>query len=102
MRPAATTLLLGLMRKELIRPHAVGDEDGFRFRHALIRDAAYEGDAEGRSAQSSTSGTRTGSKRDRQRDFIVGYHLEQAVQLRRELAAADESTARLALEPEVC
>ena len=33
--------LAALVRKELIRPHEA-IEDAFRFRHMLIRDAAYE------------------------------------------------------------
>src|SRR5581483_11638714 len=39
-RPAGS-LLFGLVRKELIRPHEAID-DTFWFRHMLIRDAAYE------------------------------------------------------------
>ena len=36
--------LTGLVRKELIRPHpaTIRDDDAFRFRHLLIRDAAYD------------------------------------------------------------
>ena len=72
------------MRKEFIRPHAVGEDDRFRFRHALIRDAAYEAMPkalradfhERHAAWLEGAGSR---------DFIVGYHLEQAVNLRREL-----------------
>jgi len=35
----------GLVRKELIRPHppTLRDDEAFRFRHLLIRDAAYDG-----------------------------------------------------------
>ena len=37
--------LAGLVRKELIRPHSADDRGrrAFRFRHLLIRDAAYDG-----------------------------------------------------------
>ena len=37
--------LLGLVRRELVEPavSSIPGEDGFRFRHALIRDAAYAG-----------------------------------------------------------
>ena len=40
--------LLGLVRRELVEPavSSIPGEDGFRFRHALIRDAAYAGDPE--------------------------------------------------------
>ena len=46
-RPCATTssrISTTLVRKELIRstPSTFPDDDGFRFRHLLIRDAAYE------------------------------------------------------------
>ena len=36
--------LLALIRKQLITPNGLGldGEDAFRFRHVLIRDAAYE------------------------------------------------------------
>jgi class 3 adenylate cyclase/tetratricopeptide (TPR) repeat protein len=97
LRPRVSTLLLGLMRKELVRPHAVGDEDGFRFHHALIRDAAYDGmpkrlraDLHERHANWLEAGEH--------QDFIVGHHLEQAVHLRRQLALSDGRTQELALK----
>src|SRR6059058_1965170 len=42
-RAQVAATLLSLTRKELVRPDHSGfaDDDGFRFRHALIRDAAY-------------------------------------------------------------
>ncbi len=41
--PQVTTRLTALVRKELVRPDKpqLPDEDAFRFRHLLIRDAAY-------------------------------------------------------------
>jgi predicted ATPase len=43
--PRLTTRLTALVRKELIRPDrpVFAGEDAFRFRHLLMRDAAYEG-----------------------------------------------------------
>ena len=43
-RPAVGGHLLALVRKELVRPDrsSLPGEDAFRFRHLLIRDAAYE------------------------------------------------------------
>src|SRR5262249_60601240 len=43
LRPHVPTRLLALARKELIRPDRAefAGEDAFRFRHLLIRDAAY-------------------------------------------------------------
>ena len=95
LRPVATTVLLGLMRKELIRPHAVGDEDGFRFRHALIKDAAYRAMPKGLRADLHEQHANWLEAGD-DREVIVGYHLEQAVHLRRELGLHDQSTSELA------
>jgi predicted ATPase len=43
--PQVTPRLAALVREGLIEPHApqVPDDDAFRFRHLLIRDAAYGG-----------------------------------------------------------
>src|SRR5205814_10614394 len=44
LRPDVGTYLLGLVRKDLVRPDrsTFAGEDTFRFRHLLIRDAAYQ------------------------------------------------------------
>jgi class 3 adenylate cyclase/tetratricopeptide (TPR) repeat protein len=44
LRPSVRGYLTGLVRKELIRPDrpSIEGEDAFRFRHLLIRDAAYQ------------------------------------------------------------
>ncbi|HUP31472.1 MAG TPA: adenylate/guanylate cyclase domain-containing protein [Gaiellaceae bacterium] len=96
LRPGAAAILLGLARKALIRPHSAASEDGFRFRHALIRDAAYDAvpkrlrkrlhvrHAEWLQAHSAEP-------------VIVGYHLEQAVVLQRELGHDDPATVELAV-----
>ena len=69
--------LAALVRKELIRPHEA-IEDTFRFRHMLVRDAAYERiPKELRSElHERFSGWLEG--RGDEFDEIVGYHLEQA------------------------
>ena len=69
--------LATLVRKELIRPHEV-IEDAFRFRHMLIRDAAYE-----RITKELRSGLHERfadwlDGRGEEFEEIVGYHLEQA------------------------
>jgi class 3 adenylate cyclase/tetratricopeptide (TPR) repeat protein len=82
--------LLPLVRKELVRPSAAmlpGDE-AFRFRHLLIRDAAY--DALPKSARADLHERFAAWVGERAPDLveldeIVGYHLEQAVLYRREL-----------------
>ena len=93
--------LLGLVRRELVEPAAstIPGEDGFRFRHVLIRDAAYASAPKGRRADHherlvdwlTAAGAGT-----EELDEILGYHLEQAHHLRRELAPADERTRGLA------
>jgi hypothetical protein len=47
LRPQVRPRLLALARKELTRPDRAesAGEDAFRFRHLLIRDAAYQDDA---------------------------------------------------------
>jgi class 3 adenylate cyclase/tetratricopeptide (TPR) repeat protein len=90
--------LRALVRKDLIRPtHA--DEDRLCFRHQLIRDAAY--DAMPKQVRA-TLHERFADRLDTHRsarpviDEMLGYHLERAVLLRRELGAADAATAQLA------
>jgi class 3 adenylate cyclase len=88
--------LLGLVRKELVRPYAVGEDDRFRFRHGLIRDAAYDAMPKGLRAELHERHA-AWLEEAGNREVIIGYHLEQAVHLRRELALYDDSTERLAL-----
>jgi class 3 adenylate cyclase/tetratricopeptide (TPR) repeat protein len=85
-----------LVRKELIRPDRpiLAGEEGYRFQHLLIRDAAYAGipkevrsDLHERFAGlvEEAAGERLSEVEE-----IVGYHLEQAFRYRRELRAVDE------------
>jgi class 3 adenylate cyclase/tetratricopeptide (TPR) repeat protein len=95
-----TPRLAALVRKELIRPdkaHVPG-EDGFRFRHLLIRDAAYDGLP--KSARAELHERFGAWLDDRGRELVeldelVGYHLEQAYRYRRELGLDDESAREL-------
>jgi len=82
--------LTALVRKDLLRPERaqlIGD-DGYRFRHLLIRDAAYEALPK---AIRADLHERFASWLQRhggdlvELDEIVGYHLEQAVGYRSEL-----------------
>jgi predicted ATPase len=83
-----------LVRRELIRPHAAEFEDEtYRFRHILIRDAAYEAmpkevraDLHERFAAWLEQAT---GERIREYEEIVGYHLEQAYAFRAELGPVD-------------
>jgi class 3 adenylate cyclase/tetratricopeptide (TPR) repeat protein len=94
--------LLGLVRKELIRPDRSGlaQGDAFRFRHMLIRDAAYEGlpKAERAELHELFAGWLDLTAGDRRSEVeeIVGYHLEQAFRYRAELASIDERARGLA------
>jgi class 3 adenylate cyclase/tetratricopeptide (TPR) repeat protein/CheY-like chemotaxis protein len=96
--PSVGAELRALVAKELIRPEGSGDEV-FRFHHQLIRDTAYDGiskalradlherHADWLQAQAATVVAP---------DELLGYHLERAVVLRRELGESDASTAALA------
>ena len=94
--------LQALVRKELIRPDQTDlpGEDAFRFRHLLIRDAAYDSmpkevraDLHERFADWLD---RVGGLHVAEYDEIVGYHLEQAYRYRAELAPLDEAAQALA------
>jgi class 3 adenylate cyclase/tetratricopeptide (TPR) repeat protein len=92
-----TARLTSLVRRELVRPDRaqLAGDDGFRFRHLLIRDAAYEAvpksvraELHERFADWLVSATELVEL-----DEIVGYHLEQAVRHRQELGQPAEALA---------
>jgi len=92
LRPALEVHLSALVRKELIRPNSstfVGD-DAFRFRHLLIRDAAYESLPKSTRAElhERFADWLDGHELVEQ-DEILGYHLEQAHLYRKELDSDD-------------
>ena len=102
MQPNVDAHLGTLLRKDLIRPSTsdIGGEESFRFRHILLRDAAYDavpkGDrAELHEAFAAHLETSLG-ERASEFDEFTGYHLEQAHRLRTELGAHDERTQTLA------
>ena len=93
--------LASLVRKDLVRPdpeQLAGDE-AYRFRHVLIRDAAY--DALPKSGRADlherlADWLETASQDVLEGDEVRGYHLEQAYLYRQELApgvAGDEPVA---------
>jgi class 3 adenylate cyclase/tetratricopeptide (TPR) repeat protein len=91
-----TPLLASLVRKELIRPDRprLPHDDAFRFRHLLIRDAAYEGLSKAARASLHERFANSLEKRARELvelDELVGYHLEQAA-----LGEPDDTLAGLA------
>jgi class 3 adenylate cyclase/tetratricopeptide (TPR) repeat protein len=82
--------LAGLVRKDLIRPHLpdVAGGDAFRFRHLLIRDAAYERLPKAMRAdlhERYASWLEDNAVDFAELDEIAGWHLEQAVRHQREL-----------------
>jgi class 3 adenylate cyclase/tetratricopeptide (TPR) repeat protein len=95
-RADVPTHLLALVRKEVIRPDRAtfADDDAFRFRHLLIRDAAYDALPKETRAELHE---RFADWLERHGDLveldeIAGYHLEQAHANR---AALDASDGRL-------
>jgi tetratricopeptide (TPR) repeat protein len=98
VRPAVESHLATLVRKELIRStSAVFPEDeGFRFRHLLIRDAAYESLPKATRAELHERFAEWLATHDLvERDEIVGYHLEQAHRYRSELDPGDPALSEL-------
>ena len=93
-RPGGATLAT-LVRKELIQPHEA-IEDAFRFRHMLIRDAAYERiPKELRSELHERFSTWLDGRGD-EFDEVIGYHLEQAYLCLAGLGRPGERGSRLA------
>ena len=84
--------LAALLRKELIRPDRpmLPGDDGFRFCHLLIRDAAYDALPKATRAELHERFADWLEQHGAdlvERDEILGYHLEQAYRYRTELGA---------------
>ena len=91
-----TPRLAALVRKELIRPDKsrFPADDAFRFRHLLIRDAAYDCLAKVTRARLHEQFAGWIEERDLvELDEIVGYHLEQAARYKEELGEPDAALA---------
>jgi class 3 adenylate cyclase/tetratricopeptide (TPR) repeat protein len=97
-RPRIGPRLQDLVRKGMIRPEqsTLAGQDAFRFRHILIRDAAYHSLPKAVRAElherlagwiEATAGDRIGENEE-----ILAYHLEQAARYRVELGRPDAST----------
>jgi class 3 adenylate cyclase/tetratricopeptide (TPR) repeat protein len=88
--------LVALVRKELVRPDpsTIAADEAYRFRHLLVRDAAYGSLPK---ASRAALHERFASWLEEfgadlvELDEIVGYHLEQAALYRRELGEQDET-----------
>jgi class 3 adenylate cyclase/tetratricopeptide (TPR) repeat protein len=101
-RTSVRPRLLALARKELIRPDRAefAGDDAFRFRHLLIRDAAYQAMPKEQRADLHEAFARwlTGVAADRLDDYreILGHHFEQAYRYRTEIGPPDDRTDALA------
>jgi class 3 adenylate cyclase/tetratricopeptide (TPR) repeat protein len=99
VRPDVGAHLLALVRKEFVRPDRaeLPGDDGYRFAHVLVRDAAYESMGKELRAELherfATWLERVAAERLGELDEILGYHLEQAAVYRRELDLPDETDA---------
>jgi class 3 adenylate cyclase/tetratricopeptide (TPR) repeat protein len=101
VRPAVGSHLQTLVRREFLLPDAstFAGEDGFRFSHILVRDAAY-----GSISKLSRAGLHAAfaqwlehaaGERLIEYEEIVGYHLEQAYRCEKELGKSDARTRKL-------
>ncbi len=95
--------LLALVRKELVRPDRpqFAGDDAYRFRHLLIRDAAY--DSLPKSVRADLHRRFAAWLEQHGKDLvefdeILGYHLEQAARYLVELGRADPDLATAASE----
>src|SRR6266545_4557774 len=95
--------LTALVRKELVRPDKpqFAREDAFRFRHLLIRDAAYDALPKAVRAELherlATWLEQHGAELV-ELDELLGYHLEQACRYHAELGQPDPALAERAIE----
>jgi class 3 adenylate cyclase len=91
-----------LARRELLRqvPSRLAGDEGFQFRHQLLRDAAYDSIPKQTRAELHERFAgwleRTAGPRLREVEEILGYHLERAWRYRVELGTVEERDRRLA------
>ncbi len=94
--PTVEPWLARLVRKDVIRPHpaAFPGDEAFRFRHVLIRDAAYDGLPKVARAdlhERFASWLEHAGAGLAELDDIAGWHLEQAAGYQRELAGSADT-----------
>ena len=98
---SVTPRLAALVRKQLIRPERaqLAGDDAFRFRHLLIRDAAYEALPKASRAdlhERFADWLEHTWKALVELDEILGYHLEQACRYRSELGLPEDGVREAA------
>ncbi len=102
LRDQVRDRLAGLVRMELVRPDQAtfAGEEAYRFRHLLIRDAAYQAIAKQTRSELHQRFAawleRMAADRAVEFEEIVAYHLEQAYRYRTELGPPDAAAAELA------
>jgi DNA-binding SARP family transcriptional activator len=93
LAPVEDAALRGLERKALIHPMEANGR--FRFHHVLVRDVAYRGIAKAERAELHECVANNLDRRGGA-DEIIGYHLEQAYELKVGIATVDERARELA------
>jgi class 3 adenylate cyclase len=104
--PVVVDRLMALVRKELLRLDeeapdidAIDEDVRFRFRHQLVRDAAYEGLPKYERAHLHEVLAEWMEKKLAERleslREVIGYHFEQAATYRQEVSGDDEATISL-------
>ena len=94
-REQAQASVFGLVRRGLIRPDVRIPGDGFRFQHALIREAVYE--AMPKALRADLHETVAAQLDDAEAaSAVVGYHLENTCLLRQSLGLRDPELANRA------
>jgi class 3 adenylate cyclase/tetratricopeptide (TPR) repeat protein len=94
--------LLALVRKELVRPDRseLPGDDAYRFRHLLIRDAAYEALPKAMRAELHERFAdwleHVVGERQAEYEAVIGHHLEQACRCRLELGLDSAALAERA------
>jgi class 3 adenylate cyclase/tetratricopeptide (TPR) repeat protein len=97
------SILMSLVRRDVLRPDrsSLAGQDAFRFRHQLIRDAAYEAAPKALRAELHERFADwlegVGETRVEEFEEILAYHLEQAHQLLAALGPLDEAGRELGL-----
>jgi len=96
--------LHSLVRRDVLKPQLseLAGEDSFRFAQSLMRDAAYDALPKEHRAElhEKVAGWLREQAGDRVGEYeeILGYHLEQAVLLRRAVGITDDTTDNLSIE----
>ena len=101
LRGSVPSHVMSFVRKELVRPErsTLPGDEAFRFRHLLIRDAAYEAmPKETRSQLHERYADwleRVAGERIEEQEEILGYHLEQSSRYRVEIGRVDQAARSL-------